>query len=158
MSPSVATSVRRSSLISVALAYPIGRIVDRYGGRRVIVVYWVMLMGMFAMLMHVHDIHGLLRLSIFQCCASPLYAAADMMVYKSAPPEHVGSITSTNSFLRNMIGGMMMFASGQLITHLGYSAAFTLGACVSTFGLAMFFVHRRAMGSEAAILGPLHAP
>ncbi len=141
----IAETLSWSSLISVALAYPAGCVIDRFGGRRVVVVYWMILMVMFFLLMRVHDASGLLLMAILQCCAAPLYAAGDIMVYKSAPPEHMGSITSTNSFLRNIIAGCVAFSSGQLISRVSYTAAFIMGIAVSTLGLAMFFIHRHRM-------------
>ena len=157
----IAGALSWSSLLGVALAYPAGWVIDRFGGRKVVVVYWMILVVMFAVLMRVHDASGLLLMAILQCCAGPLYGAADIMVYKSAPPEHMGSITSTNSFLRNMIAGCVAFSSGQLISRVSYTAAFTMGICVSTVGLAMFFVHRRSMRQRdiptahiAAVLEP----
>ena len=141
----IADALSWSSLLSVALAYPTGCVIDRFGGRKVVVVYWMILAVMFSLLLRVHDASGLLLMAILQCCAGPLYGAADIMVYRSAPPEHMGSITSTNSFLRNMIAGCVAFSSGQLIRHVSYTAAFTMGICISTLGLAMLFVHKYSM-------------
>ncbi|MCE9613903.1 MAG: MFS transporter [Lentisphaerae bacterium] len=145
----IAEALSWSSLISVAISYPAGWVVDRYGGRRVVVAFWLMLVVMYAGLQHVHDTSGLLLMAVLQCCTAPLYAAADIMVYKSSPREHVGSVTSTNSFLRNLIAGCVMFASGLLIRHLGYMAAFTMGLGVSTLGLVLFFVHRQVTRRDA---------
>jgi len=141
----VAEALSWGSLLSVALMYPTGWVIDRFGGRKVVVMYWLLLSVMFAVLMRVHDSSGLLLMALLGSCAGPLYSAADIMVYRSASPEHMGSITSTNSFLRNMIAGCVAFSSGQLIRHVSYTAAFTMGICVSTLGLVMFFFHQHSM-------------
>ena len=144
----IADALSWSPLIGVAMAYPTGWVVDKLGGRRVVVVYWILVTAMYVALIHVTNSSGLLAVAILQCCTSPLYAGADMMVYKSAPPEHVGSITSTNSFLRNLIGGCVALGAGQIIGLWGYPAAFTMGIAVSSLGLLMFFIHQRMMDSD----------
>ena len=142
---SIAEALSWSSLISVALAYPVGCIIDRFGGRRIIVAYWMMLLVIFSVLMQVHSASGLLLIAVLRCFADPLAGAGAIMVYKSAPHEHVGSITSTNAFIGNMVAGFVAFGSGQMIRHFSYTAAFTMGLGISTVGMLMFFVHRYSL-------------
>jgi len=144
----IAETLSWSSLLGVALAYPVGWVIDRFGGRKIVVVYWMLLAVMFTQIMQVHDASGLLLVALISCCALPFAGAADIMVYRSAPPEHMGSITSTNAFLRNTIAGCIAFGSGQLIRHVSYTAAFIMGICVSTVGLSMFFIHQYSMRSR----------
>ena len=136
-----------ASLLNVALAYPIGWIIDRWGGFRVVVLLWVGQAACFLWVMQVHDKAGLIILSLASTIIGPLYAAADIMVFKSADPKDVGSITSTNSCLRNGHNATLGFVSGWLIFLFGHNfrIGFVLGIIMSTVGLMMFIIYRRKM-------------
>jgi hypothetical protein len=97
--------------------------------------------------MQVHDITGLIILSLATTIIGPLYTAADIMVYKSADPKDVGSITSTNSCLRNGYNAMLGLVAGWVIYLFGHNfrIGFVIGIVMSTFGLLMFFIYRRSM-------------
>ncbi|MHB9139557.1 MAG: MFS transporter [Victivallaceae bacterium] len=134
-----ANALSWSSLIGVALAYPIGWAIDKLGSYKIVAVFWVIEVIGFIYAMQVNSLNGLIVLSIIACVAMPFYTGADMLVYKACHPAVVGSMTSSNSFLRNMITGTIVLASGYMIqqTH-NYKTAFILGIFVSTFGLSMF--------------------
>lgn len=138
-----ANALSWSALIGVALAFPVGWAVDKLGSYKVVTVFWVMEVIGFVYAMSVNSVHSLIVLSIIVCFTAPFYAGADIMVYKSCHPSVVGSMTSSNSFLRNMNLGILVFISGYLIQQTrNYKSAFILGICVSTFGLSMFWLHR----------------
>ena len=90
-----------TQLANMVLAYPIGWVIDRFGGLKVVVAFFVLNTACFFLQLHVHDQSGLLFFVLAQTVIGPLYTAADIMVYKSAPEQDVGSITSTNACLRN---------------------------------------------------------
>jgi len=130
-------------LANVILCYPIGWVVDRFGGLKVIVVYFLLATSCFFLQMHVHDKSGLILLVLAQTVAFPLYAAADVMVFKSCPEQDVGSITSTNAFFRNGFGTVFQGGSGWIVYWMGsnYRFAFVLGQIVSVIGMALFLIH-----------------
>jgi len=141
-----ANALSWSALIGVALAFPIGWAIDKLGSYKIVSVFWVLQMFGFIYAMQVNSVNSLIVLSIIACFTGPFYAGADMLVYKTCHPSVVGSMTSSNSFLRNIINGTMIFVSGYMIqqTH-NYKTAFILGICVSTFGLTMFWLYRYLM-------------
>jgi len=149
-------SLSWASLVNIVLAYPIGCIIDRWGGFKVVLVYWVGQVACFAWEMQVHDKTGLVILSLAMTVVAPLYGAADIMVYKSADPKDVGSITSTNSCLRNGWVATLGFVSGWTIFFFGHNfrIGFVIGIIMSTVGLMMFIIHRwtmRAPGPMATL-------
>ena len=137
-----ANALSWSALIGVVLAFPIGWAIDKLGSYKIVTVFWVLQVIGFIYAMQVNSLNGLIILSIIVCLAMPFYAGADMLVFKTCHPSIVGSMTSSNSFLRNMNIGTIVFVSGCMIqqTH-NYKTAFILGICVSTFGLTMFWIY-----------------
>lgn len=138
------------SLINIALAYPIGWLIDRWGGFRVVVIYFLVQMGAYFVTFHVHDKASLTVFAMMMMVAQPLYQAADMMVYKRCDPKDVGSITATNSFIRNIYIGILSAAVG-LVIELGnrnYTLVFTLAFVMTTIGLGFFVIFRQVMKTE----------
>jgi MFS family permease len=146
-------SLSWAGLLNIALAYPIGWIIDKWGGFRVVVVFWVGQVICFFWAMHVQDKQGLIILSLAMTVIAPLYAGADIMVYKSADPKDVGSITSTNSCLRNGYNATLGFVAGWVIFCFGHNfrIGFVIGIVMSTVGLLMFVIHRRVMRRPATV-------
>jgi hypothetical protein len=134
-----ANALSWSALIGVALAFPIGWAIDKLGSYKIITVFWILEVLGFIYGMRVNSVNGLIILSIIACFTAPFYTGANMLVFKTCHPSAVGSMTSSASFLRNMVIGTIVFVSGYMIqqTH-NYKNAFILGICVSTFGLTMF--------------------
>jgi MFS family permease len=143
----IAQAMSWSPLLMVALAWPLGYVIDRFGGLRVVIVYFVLQIITFVLAMNIHDQGSLLMAAIAMTITGPFYAGADMMIFKTAPTKDVGSITSSNSFTRNLMQGFLAFGAGYLIQATGnnYRSAFVLGMILSTVGFAMFFIHRRLM-------------
>jgi MFS family permease len=138
-----------ASLVNIVLAYPVGWLIDRWGGLRVVMIYWVGQVICFAWAMNVHDKTGLIILSLATTVIAPLYAAADIMIYKSAHPKDVGSMTSSNSCIRNAYNATLGFVAGWLIFFFGHNfrIGFVIGIIMSTVGLLMFLIHRKKMKS-----------
>lgn len=145
-----ANTLSWSALVGVGLAFPVGWIIDKLGSYKVIPVFWLIELVAFVYAMRVESMGGLIILSFIVCFAIPFYTGADMLVFKGCPPESVGSMTSSNSFLRNMSIGTLVFVSGCLIqsTH-NYKTAFAIGICVSSFGFAMLCVYHWLMRRDA---------
>ncbi|MFA5865524.1 MAG: MFS transporter [Phycisphaerae bacterium] len=142
-----ASAISWSLLIPMVLAYPVGYIVDRWGSYKVVVVYWVMQVITFFTVIHVSGPSGLIVVSLLATCTGSFFSAADILIYKSAPPAEVGSVTSTNAFLRNAFVGCFVILSGFLIQATGgrYTIVYGMGIMVSTIGLVLILVYRRMM-------------
>ena len=82
---------------------------------------------------------------------APLYSAVDIMVYKKAPEKDVGSITSTNSAIRNAWNAVFGAAAGWIIfwCHHNYSIGYTMGIMASTAGFTLLWVYRWLMNRSA---------
>ena len=83
----------------------------------------------------------------------PLYGAIDIMVYKSADPKDVGSITSTNSCIRNVWNATLGFASGWIIFWCGhnYRIGYIMGFVAATAGFTLLWVYRWLMAHPAMV-------
>jgi len=140
-----------AGLLNIALAYPIGWVIDRFGGFRVVLGLWVGQMACYLWVLNVHDKSGLIILSLATTLIAPLYAGADMMIYKSAPRKDIGSYTSTNSFFRNGFNALLGLTSGWIIYASGsnFVVGFSIGIAMSTVGLVMFFIHHRLVMRES---------
>jgi len=139
-----------AGLLNIVLAYPIGWVIDRFGGFRVVVMLWIGQLLCFCWALNVHDKTGLIILSIATTVLSPLYAGADIMIFKSAPRKDIGSYTSTNSFFRNGYSALLCMVAGWAIYAGGsnFLVGFSIGMAMSTVGLIMFFIHHRLMSRK----------
>lgn len=138
-------------LAGILIAFPAGWVIDRFGSYVVVVVFWLLSLAAFATVMVVSTIPGLIAYTLLIALLPSLYNAADIMVYKTAHPRDVGSVTSSNSFTRNLYIGCLTFISGFLIKHFdnNYKLAFALGMAMSTVGLVLIFVYRFLMRRKA---------
>lgn len=136
-----------AGLFNLVLAYPTGWVIDRFGGFRVVMGLWVGQLACFCWALNVHDRSGLIVLSLATTLIGPLYAGADIMIYKSAPRQDIGSYTSTNSCVRNAYNALLGLTAGWIIFASGsnFLVGFSIGIVMSTIGLAMFFIHHRLM-------------
>ena len=148
------------ALLGILIALPNGYLIDKIGGIRIVFVFWFLQLATFAyVLTLVKSATGLLIVGLMTSTYGGLYTAADMMVWKSAHPKDMGSVTSSNSFIRNMYHGTLTFFGGVVIAWSGkdqpdYFNALILGMVMSTIGMSFFFFHawlmRRARQAEAA--------
>jgi len=141
-----------AGLLNIFLAYPVGWVIDRFGGFRVVILFWAGQLACYLWVLHVHDKSGLIILSLGTTLIGPLYAAADMMIYKSAPRHDIGSYTSTNSCFRNGYNALLGLVAGWVIYAAGsnFVIGFSIGMGMSTVGLVMFYIHHRLMVRGAA--------
>jgi MFS family permease len=142
-----------AGLSGMLLAYPIGWIIDRFGGLKVVLAYFVLSTACFLFQLHVHTKMGLTQLAVAATLFGPLYGAADIMVYKSCREEDIGSITSTNAFMRNMAGMCLGFLITMSVAWVGsryqnvnkYHVGFIIGEIFSALGMLLFFVYAWSM-------------
>lgn len=139
-------------LVNIVLAYPVGWMIDRWGSLRVTTVYFLGAVGCFIMSMTIHDTSGFVIWGLGAAIFSPLYGAADIAVYRNADPKEVGSITSTNSCLRNgwnatqtLVGGWVIFWCGH-----NFRIGFIMGLCYSVIGIGLFYLYFWLMNRKPA--------
>ena len=139
-----------AGLLNIVMAYPIGWVIDRFGGFRVVILFWAGQLACFLWALNVHDKSGLIILSLAMTMIGPLYAGADIMIYKSAPRKDIGSYTSTNSFFRNGYNALLGLVAGWSIYAAGsnFLVGFCIGMGMSTVGLLMFYIHHRLMNRD----------
>jgi positive regulator of sigma E activity len=132
-------------LVNVVLAWPVGWIIDHWGGFKVVLIFYALQLLGFILVFQVAGRMSLTAFSIIMMMSMPLYQAADIMVYKRCHPKDVGSVTSTNSFFRNLYLGILTFSSGTIIelSSRNYLLVFVLGFLMTTVGLCFFFYYRR---------------
>ncbi len=152
-----------AGLLNIVLAYPIGWIIDRFGGLRVVILFFVGQLACFLWVLNVNDKSGLIVLSLATTLIAPLYAGADMMIFKSAPRKDIGSYTSTNSCLRNFYNASLGLIAGWTIYASGHDfvVGFWIGIVMSGVGILMFFIYHRSMNRPAETLAQpnlLNAP
>jgi hypothetical protein len=136
-----------AGLLNIALAYPTGWLIDRWGAIKVATVYFIGQIVCFTMAMNVGDKSGLIALSLAGTVVAPLYAAVDIMVYKKAPEKDVGSITSTNSAIRNAWNAAFGAAAGWIIfwCHHNFRIGYVMGIAATTAGFTLLWVYRWLM-------------
>ena len=140
-----------AGLLNIALAYPTAWLIDRWGAIKVATIYFIGQIVCFAMAMNVGDKAGLIALSLVGTVVAPLYSAVDIMVYKKAPEKDVGSITSTNSAIRNAWNAVFGAAAGWIIfwCHHNYTIGYIMGIMASTAGFTLLWVYRWLMNRSA---------
>ncbi len=145
-------AVAWAGLVNLVLSYPMGWVIDRFGGLRVVVIFFVLEIGCFFLTYLVHDKLTLTLLVLVQTIVFPLYGAADIMVFKSSPHKDIGSITSTNACLRNLFNGALAGITGWLIYLTGhnYHTGFMLGVFFSCVGMVFFIIHHQKMKHPTA--------
>jgi Na+/melibiose symporter-like transporter len=134
-------------LVTVVAAYPAGWIIDRLGSYLALIVYWLLVLLSFVVAIHMHSAGGLIAFTLLTSLFGALYGAGDMILMKQVHPAEVGSVTSTNSFLRNLYSGLLIFISGWMIQWSGnrYVPVFTLGLILTTVSIGLFFFYRHLM-------------
>lgn len=139
-----------ASLISTAIAFPVGWPIDKFGGFRVAVVYYFLMLGNLIVVLNVHDAFTLTIFVVVMTIAAPLNDGVEIMLYKTADPKEVGSIISSLSFFRNLYGGTLLFCTGLLIefTNRNYNVVFIMGSVLMSIGLAVLLIYRRKMSGD----------
>lgn len=138
----ISDSLSWSFLIGTLTAYPVGWIIDRIG-RKVVPLFWVITAGMFWLSLSISGKNDIALLALLLPIAGQLYGGVDMMVYRWCDPKDVGSITSTNSSLRQVYVGFLTLSSGYLIEWNGhnYRAAYILGFVLVSLAVVLFYLY-----------------
>jgi Na+/melibiose symporter-like transporter len=136
-----------AQLVSLALAFPTGWLIDKVGGLKVVVIYYLFMLVNLVLLLRVHDAPSLALYVAIMTAVNPLNSAADIMIFKTADPKEVGSVTSSSAFIRNFYNGSLLFMSGWFIhlTNRNYHMLFIIAAVLMSVGLALIFVYAKKM-------------
>jgi hypothetical protein len=136
-----------AGLLNIVLAYPTGWLIDRWGAIKVATVFFIGQVVCFVLAMQVSDKAGLIVLSLVSTVVGPLYGAVDIMVYKNADPKEVGSITSTNSCIRNAWNAVLGMVAGWAIywAHHNFRVGYVMGIAATTVGFTLLWVYRWLM-------------
>jgi len=84
------------------------------------------------------------------------YADRKLMVYKKAPEKDVGSITSSNSAIRNAWNAVFGAAAGWIIfwCHHNYSIGYIMSIIATTAGFTLVWVYRWLMNRSVSAKHP----
>ena len=143
------------ALLGIVIAIPNGYLIDKIKGIRIMVLFWSLQLATFIyVLSFVQNSTGLLIAFLLTLSFGGLQSAGDIMIIKSAHPKDIGSVTSSNAFIRNLYNGALAFCGGIAVTWSGsdqphYMNALILGMSMATLGLGMIFVHAWLMRKKA---------
>jgi MFS family permease len=144
-------------LLQMAVSYPAGWFIDRFGSYISLTIDWVMMLALAAFTLRVHDTSGLVFLTVLYALILPLKVAGDTILWKTMDKADTGSYTSTVALFRNFCTGTVIAISGFLIKWTGsYLVAFWFGFALSSIALIIFFVYRyltRAGGKTQTVIG-----
>ncbi len=149
----ILTAVSWAALANVVLSYPLGWVVDRFGGMRVVMLFMALCAACFAGMFLVRSRAGLTLLVAAQTVSFPLYWWADTMVFKSCPRADVGAFTSTNSCLRNAFLGCLSLLTGWVIYWGGhdYRLGFGIALALTVIGGGLCCGHQLLTGADRAV-------
>lgn len=145
-----AHTISWSILVSVALAFPIGWAIDRISPYKLLPCFCALAgLALWLLLRITSPIH-LIAVAALVSVLGSLYGASDIMVYRTAHPAEIGSVTSTNSCLRGFYNGCLGLFTGWMIEHLGgrYDYAFIFAFAMTTLGLVPLFFYRHLMRTD----------
>ncbi len=137
-----------SILVSVALSFPIGWMVDRVSPYKILPCYCLLAGTALWFLLHISRPFDLLITASLVAVYASMYGAADIMVYRQSHPSEIGSVTSTNSCLRGFYNGCLGMGGGIFIEKTGghYDYAFIAAFLLTCLGLVPLFLFRDLTG------------
>lgn len=142
-----------ASLLGLALSMPCAWLIDRVSPFRLAWISLVMNVFFLVALLRAHDARSLIVVAFMFVLSAGLSGAASMLVFRSAHPAEVGSITSSLAFINNVFNATLGLFSGQLIERLGhnYHAAFILGMILNVVGFAVLLWYGKLMSRTPAV-------
>ena len=133
-------------LLKMAVSYPAGWLIDRFGSYVALCIEWVLMLGLAVSSIYVTNANGLIVLMVFFSLFMPFQVAGDTILWKTMDKADTGSYTSTVALIRNFCTGTVIAISGYLIKWTGsYVVAFWFGFVLSSMALIVFFVYRHIM-------------
>lgn len=147
-------SLSYGQLMAVLVAVPCGVIVDKFKGFRIAIFYFLFQAGSFLFIYFLaNGSYGFLFSILMMSMYGGLYSGIDMMIWKRARPDNVGSVTSCNGFVRNMYYGIASLLGGIVVVSGGtacggYGGVFLFAILASAFGLFLLFLYAQLMAVE----------
>jgi MFS family permease len=131
-------------LIKIAVSYPAGWLIDRFGSYLALCIEWVLMLALVLCSIHVKNASGLILLIVLFSLSTPLQVAGDTILWKTMDKADTGSYTSTVALFRNFCTGTVIAISGYLIKWTGsYVVAFWFGFVLSSIAVIVFFIYRQ---------------
>jgi predicted MFS family arabinose efflux permease len=124
----------------------VGRLIDRIGERRVLVIYYVGLIGVFAGYALVRSVYVLYALFIADSVLWMLVMALTTYVNRIAPASEHTPTLSMGVAMNHVAAVTMPLVGGILWTHVGYQWTFAVGALAVVLSIL------------ASLCVPAHAP
>jgi MFS family permease len=142
-------------LLKIAVSYPAGWLIDRFGSYVALCLEWVLMLALVLCSIQVKNASGLILLMVLFSLLTPFQVAGDTILWKTMDKADTGSYTSTVALIRNFCTGTVIAISGYLIKWTGsYVVAFWFGFVLSSIALVVFFIYRHIMrsgGTSAAV-------
>jgi len=152
------TALSWGLLIQVAVSFPAGWLIDRFGSYVALCIEWSLMLVLVVTSLHVKSVHGLTLLMALYFLFLPLQVAGDTLLWKIMDKADTGSYTSTVAMIRNFATGTVIAISGFVIKWTGsYVAAFWFGFCISTIAVIVFFIYRYIMRVDRASVAAVAA-
>lgn len=140
------TALSWGLLIQVAVSYPAGWLIDRFGSYVALCIEWALMLALALSSLRVHNVSGLTLLMVLYFLFLPLQVAGDTLLWKIMDKADTGSYTSTVALIKNFTTGTVIAISGYVIKWSGsYVAAFWFGFAISSIALIVFFIYRYIM-------------
>ena len=141
-----------NSLVTTLVTPMIGRMIDRYGERRMLVLNYAALIFLFAGYALVHN---LLILGVLYCVDNAFFAFSlgiSSYLGRLAPPADVTPSLAMGSTFNHVAAVGVPLVGGLLWVSLGYQVTFFAGAatCLLSVLVALLMQSRRAVTSLAA--------
>jgi len=119
----------------------VGRLIDRFGERRVLMAYYASMAVVFVGYIFLHNIHLLHALFVVDGAFFVMSMALTTYVGKIAPPEERTPTLSLGVAMNHVAAVSMPLLGGILWTHVGYQWTFAAGALAAAASiLAVFFI------------------
>ena len=140
------------ALATLVVTAPIAWLTDHISPYKLLPVFCGLLGVHLWLVFQIHNVFSLMIVACLAAALAPMYGASDIMVYRTADPKVIGSMTSTNSCLRGLFNGGLAMGMGLLIQHTGhnYYFAFVAGYVLQLLGLVALFGYRYLMSRETA--------
>ncbi|MCX5672735.1 MAG: MFS transporter [Planctomycetota bacterium] len=124
-------------VISFFAAPRVGRLIDRLGERRILVVYFATLIAVFLGYALIPNLYVLYALFVVDGVVWTLAMALTTYVNRIAPPSEHTPTLSMGVAMNHVAAVTMPLAGGLLWTHLGYQWTFALGAFAAAISIAV---------------------